>query len=315
MSDGPARVVLRPTRCAICDVEAAAEELYAPTFDETSFNHRVFSARRVPDRVHYRIVRCPACGLVRSDPVADQASLSALYAGASFDYEAEVPYLRRGYGRYLALARRRSTRPPRRMLDVGCGNGFMLEEALSQGFESVRGVEPSSRAIASAAPSVRRRIVQDVLRQGLFARAAFDLLCMFQVFDHLPEPGAVLDACWEALAPDGTLLCLHHNVRSLSARVLGERSPIVDIEHCYLYSPRTMLLLLRKHGFEVVEVGAASNTLSLRHLVRLLPLPAGLDTRAAAAVGRGRLGELSLRLPLGNLYAIARRPAAAVPPA
>src|SRR2546423_547490 len=144
------------------------------------------------------------------------------------------------------------------------------------------------------------------MRPGLFGAGEFDLACMFQVFDHLPEPGPVLEECRRVLAKGGILLVLHHNVRSLSARLLGERSPIVDIEHCYLYSPRTMGLLLREHGFDVLETGPALNTLSLRHLAHLLPLPAGLKApllRAAA----GPLGRLALRLPLGNLYAIARR--------
>jgi SAM-dependent methyltransferase len=304
---GAPPIVLRPTRCAICGCDGNAEELYPPTLDETSFNSHVFSARRLPDRVHYRVVRCRACGLVRSDPVADQSTLSALYARAGFAYEAEVPNLRRTYGRYLARAARRAARPPTRMLEVGCGSGFLLEEAARRGYATVRGVEPSAAAIARADPSIRPRIVQGDMRDGLFGPAEFDLVCMFQVLDHLPDPGAVLDACRRALVEDGTLLCLHHNVRSLPARLLGERSPIVDVEHCFLYCPSTMLLLLRKHGFEVVEMGVAVNTLSVRHLLRLLPLPAALKTGLLAGAARGPLGNLPLRLPLGNLYAVARR--------
>jgi SAM-dependent methyltransferase len=298
--------VLRPTRCAICGGEGNADELYPPTLGETSFNRHVFSARRLPDRVHYRVVRCRSCGLVRSDPAAGQAALSSLYAAAGFGYEAEVPYLRRTYGRYLARAARSTARPPTRMLEIGCGSGFLLEEALARGFATVRGVEPSAEAVARAAPWIRPCIVQDSMRSGLFAEAAFDLVCMFQVFDHLPEPGVVLDACRRALVPGGLLLCLHHNVRSLSARLLGGRSPIVDIEHCFLYSPSTMRLLLVKQGFEVVEMGVALNTLSVRHLARLLPLPGGVKAGLISAAAGAALGNLSLRLPLGNLYAIAQ---------
>jgi hypothetical protein len=103
------------------------------------------------------------------------------------------------------------------------------------------------------------------------------------------------------------LLCFNHNVRSLSARVLGERSPIIDIEHCYLYSPKTMKRLMQKHGFEVVEFGSATNTLSLRHFLRLLPSPPSLKRGFLNAAEGTRIGRLPLRLPLGNLYAIGRR--------
>src|SRR6266851_8093760 len=150
-------VLLAPTLCAICGTLGNADELYPATYDEAAFNERIFSARRIPDTIHYRMVRCSTCGLVRSDPSADQAGLSDLYERSSFDYAAEVPNLRRTYGRYLAKAKSRSRGLS--LLEIGCGSGFMLEDALAQGYESVRGVEPSHKAIAAAPLSVRDRIV------------------------------------------------------------------------------------------------------------------------------------------------------------
>lgn len=305
MTDSQRReVVLEPTRCAICGTEDEADLLYAPTFEPDAFNQRVFSARRLPDRIHYRMVRCRRCGLVRSDPAAGQPNLAELYEASSFDYAAEVSNLRRTYGRYLARARRRAR--GQSLLEIGCGNGFMLEEALAQGYREVCGVEPSLDAIAAAPPAVHDHIKADVMRPGLFPDAAFDTVCMFQVFDHVPDPGALLDACHAVLTGGGILLLFHHNAEALSARLLGERSPIVDIEHCYLFSPHTMRLLLEKHRFDVLEVGAASNTLSLGHLIHLLPLPAGAKA-SASRIARvvGAADRLRLRLRLGNLYAIA----------
>ena len=301
-------IQLAPTMCAICGTFGNAAELYPPTYDAASFNERVFSARRLPDTIHYRLVRCLACGLVRSDPAADQASLSELYSRSSFDYASEVPNLRRTYGRYLARAKARSRGLS--LLEIGCGSGFMLEEALAQGYKEVRGVEPSRMAIEAAAPAVRAFIVPDIMKAGLFEPGRFDTVCMFQVFDHLPEPGAFLEEVREVLSTGGVLLCFNHNVRSLSARILREKSPIVDIEHCYLYGPRTMRKLLEKHGFDSIATGAATNTLSLRHLVHLVPAPAGFKGRLTAAADGSwakRAGRLRMRLPLGNLYAIARK--------
>ena len=299
------RVLLEPTACAICETLGNADELYRPTYDDADFNEHVFSARRLPDRVHYRMVRCRACGLVRSDPAADQDRLSELYGRSSFDYAVEVPNLRKTYGRYLAKAKRHCR--GQSLLEVGCGNGFMLEEAVAQDYQHVRGVEPSREAIAAGAPSVRDWIVADIMRPGLFEPGEFDTGCLFQVFDHVPAPGALLDQFRSVLVPGGVLLFFHHNVQSLSARILGESSPIVDIEHCYLYSPSTMALLLKKHGFEVLESGAASNTLSVRHLLHLFPAPATFKRGLARAVDRTGIGRIPLRLRLGNLYVIGRK--------
>lgn len=298
-------VALHATRCPVCDTEGNAAELYPANFDPEAFNPTIFSARRLPDRLHYRLVRCAGCGLVRSDPVADAQVLAQLYAHSSFDYGSEVENIRRTYGRYLA----RLKGPKGALLEVGCGNGFFLEEALAQGYAEVWGVEPSQLAVAQAPPRVQAHIRCDILRPGLFAPGSFDVICMFQVFDHLPDPGSLLPECLQLLKPGGRLLLLNHNIAAWSARLLGEKSPIVDIEHTCLYSPATLGRLVERFGFRVERTGTVFNDYSLYYLSRLLPLPAGLKQRLLAWLEGHALGRLCLRVPLGNLWLVARRAA------
>src|SRR2546423_1956344 len=140
MNAAPRVIPLAPTRCAICGTEGNAAEIYPANFDFGSLNPDVFSARRLPDRIHYRLVKCRACGLVRSDPIASSELLGQLYAQSTFTYRDEVPDLRRTYGRYLAKLEPYGA-GKEALLEIGCGNGFFLEEALSQGYQSVHGVE------------------------------------------------------------------------------------------------------------------------------------------------------------------------------
>jgi SAM-dependent methyltransferase len=304
-------ISLEPTVCAICDTPDNCVEVYPANFGTEAFNPQTFSARRLPDRIHYRLVRCRTCGLLRSDPVADAETLSRLYAHSAQTYDRELANLRLTYGRYLArLAQHNPTKGA--FLEVGCGNGFMLEEALDQGYAQVRGVEPSAQAVEKANPRVRAQIVCDIFRPGLFAAETFDAVGLFQVFDHLPDPNAALSECYRILKPDGLVLGLNHNTAALSARVLGERSPIVDIEHTYLYNPPTMARIFQKHGFQVVESGPVYNHYSLQYLAQLVPLPGGLKRAALDLFKTTGLGRLRFSLPLGNLYQIARKPAEGV---
>lgn len=300
-------VDLKPTRCAICGSEGNATELYPANFGADAFDPVVFSARRLPDRVHYRQVKCRSCGLVRSDPVAPPELLGELYAKSAFTYQDEIDDLKRTYGRYLArldeLGARRDA-----LLEVGCGSGFFLEQALAQGFRIVRGVEPSREAASQAADGVREQIVCDVMRPGLFAPEQFDVVCLFQVFDHVPDPAGLLDECWRVLRPGGLALAINHNVEAVSARVLRDRSPIVDIEHTFLYSPDTMARIFSAHGFLIRRAGPVYNRYSLRYLTRLLPLPAAVKRPLLAGLERSAIGRLRLSVPLGNLYLVAQRP-------
>jgi SAM-dependent methyltransferase len=303
-----ATIELRATRCAICGSSGNATEMYPANFTNAAFTPAVFSARRMPDRVHGRIVRCDTCGLVRSDPMAEPAALVDLYQRSTFDYADETKNLRSTYGRYLrkleAFGAQKTS-----LLEIGCGNGFFLEEAMVQGYVDVRGVEPGAEAVAKAEPLLREKIACGLLRPGLFEPDSFQVICMFQVFDHLFDPVSVLSECGRLLRRGGLLLILNHNIDSVSARILGERSPIIDVEHTYLYSPGTLTRLLEAQGFCVRRSGVAWNAYSLRYLFRLLPFPAGLKQAILAALDATRIGRLRFALPLGNFYTIAQKPA------
>ena len=297
------RLELTAVACPICHTHDNARELYPAKLTDAAFNPETFSARRLPDRVHYRVVRCNSCGLVRSDPVADPAIQAELYRKSTFDYGDQVENLRITYGRYLAKLPK-----PGALLEIGCGNGFMLLEAVEQGYTSVTGVEPSADAVARADPSIRGKIVCDIMRPGLFAPNSFDAIAMFQTFDHIPDPNALLDECISVLKPGGVLLCVHHNVEAASAKLLGERSPIIDVEHPFLYSPPTMTRIASDHGFRVVEVGRATNHVTARYLAWLAPFPMGLKESLLQRLKSAPVGRMSFSLPLGNLYFIAKKP-------
>ena len=299
----------RSVPCALCPCEEALE-LYPATVSPSDLRPDIFSARRRPDRLHYRVVRCLGCGLVRSDPVADPELIDDLYRSSSFSYQTEVPNLVRTYGRHLARVASRRLEPSA-FLEIGAGNGFMLGEALRLGYSTVVGLEPSHEAVANADPEIRPHLVCDVLRPNLLTPGRFDAVGLFQVLDHLSDPRAALEACHEALKPGGRLLLLNHNVRAFSARLMGERSPIFDVEHTYLYEPRTLSRLCESLGFAVEHARSAWNWCSLGHLARMLPVRDPHKDRLLGAMKRFRAADVSLFLPLGNLCVVARKPVGA----
>ena len=65
--------------CALCNSSKDYIVLYKENFKDTDININTFSARRLPDRVHYQVVRCKNDGLVRSNPVINDSDILALY--------------------------------------------------------------------------------------------------------------------------------------------------------------------------------------------------------------------------------------------
>ena len=293
---------LHATRCAICGTEGNAQERWPATLNAEAFSVETFSARRLPDRVHYRMVACDACGLVRSDPVMDPSRLTDLYEESTFDYGDELPSLERTYGEALGrIEARLNGLPKDGIVDIGCGNGFVLDQALARGWTGVHGVEPSSDAIANASDAVRPTIIQDMMGPGLFEPGSLSAVTLFQVLDHIPDPLPLLEECRKALRPGGVILAWNHNVQAVSARLLGDRSPIVDVEHTYLYSPATMDKLFAKAGFDSIDVQSVRNRYSVSYFTHLLPIPVKVKKPLLGKLKGSKLGARELQLPLGNL--------------
>lgn len=300
------QIELCTTRCAICGTEGNAAEVYPANFSMEALNPAVFSARRIPDRIHFRMVRCDYCGLVRSDPIAPPHILDHLYAQSTFDYGEETDNIKRCYGNYLKKLVPYGAGKDA-LLEIGCGNGFFLDEALRQGYRSVTGVEPSVDAVNRADNHIRQWIVCDIMRQGLFQSDQFNIICMFQVLDHIPKPSELLDECLRVLRPGGMVLCINHNIEALSAKILGDRSPIVDVEHTYLYSPKTLSRLFSAAGFSIVRIGAALNSYSPHYLARILPLPKAIKVRLLKFLDMPVIRSIRLTVPLGNICLVASK--------
>jgi SAM-dependent methyltransferase len=295
-----------PTLCAICG-GGTDTELYKESLGRDAMTFARFSARRTPDRVHYRIVRCSKCGLLRSDPIFPEDELSRLYRGSAVTYTEEAGFAGTTYAqylqKYLPLVPSKD-----RLLEIGCGNGFFLERAAALGFREVFGVEPSTRAVELAPASIRNNIRNDIFRDGLYPSGYFDVICGFQVFDHMARPNDVLDVCRRLLRPGGLALFINHDARAWSNRLLGERSPIIDVEHIYLYDRTTMPRLFQKHGFEVLSVFPVRNRYPLRYWCKMAPMPSPLKRALEVWLSHSAVGRWAVSLRAGNVGLIARSP-------
>jgi SAM-dependent methyltransferase len=286
------------TKCCYCETIDNATEIFPANFDSDSFSAEVFSARRVPDRRYFRWVSCNSCGQYRSDPV-EVLDLERLYKDSTFDYSTESESLARTYFKLIQAGL--GEVPGKSLLEIGGGNGFVLDYALRKGIGSVLGVEPSTRAIESASAQVKPFMIASMFHSDVVPVNSFDCVAIFHVLDHLPAPLETLEGIYAALKPGGVVVIAVHDVKSWSAKLFKSRSPIFDVEHTYLFSSESGINLLRKAGFTGVTSRSYWNVYSLKYLIQLLPIPRSLKLRILEG-GLGRLlSKLSLPVPLGNM--------------
>ncbi|PIK73371.1 methyltransferase type 12, partial [Methylobacterium frigidaeris] len=143
---------------------------------------------------------------------------------------------------------------------------------------------------------------------GAHRPGSLSLVCCFQTLEHVPDPRGLTQAAYDLLRPGGLIAFVTHDYRAPINRLLGRRSPIIDIEHMQLFCPASLRRLLDEAGFGEIATGAIRNRYPLRYWLRLLPLPGPLKPSALAAAEALGLGRRSVGLNVGNLLSVARKP-------
>lgn len=102
-------------------------------------------------------------------------------------------------------------RAPRRVLDVGCGTGFLLRMLADRlpGAEVLAGVDPAAGMIAVATSMAREpkiRLSTGVAEELPYPDRSFDLVVATTSFDHWEDQGKGLAECARVLVPGGHLV-------------------------------------------------------------------------------------------------------------
>ena len=146
-----------------------------------------------------------------------------------------------------------------------------------------------------------------MFNKKMFEKNTFDMITFFQTFDHIVDPNVFLQNCFKVLKDNGFILAINHNASSLSAKLLGEKSPIIDIGHAYLYDLATMRKIFEQNNFLVHSVFSIQNIVSIERLIQLLPINSITSDKIQKIAKSLRINKFSLKLPLGNLGIIAQK--------
>ncbi len=216
----------------------------------------------------HTLVRCADCELVYVTPRREAAALIREVYDATYWRSAAAR--ERGYSDYasdedlyLRTFRRRfdglAQLLPRagRALEVGCAAGFSMRVLADRGYD-VFGIEPSAAIRALAEKRLgTARIHAGTLEDAPFAAGSFDLIVMWDVLEHLPDPLGALRKARELLAPAGRLVLETQNVEAFAARLLGKRwTHFKHDEHLVHFSPATLRRALAVSGFELVSLNS-----------------------------------------------------------
>lgn len=249
------------------------------------------------------IVQCTGCGLATWDwhGFDPEAFYDASYWKSCdphtgyADYFALAAATQRTHARRLRwirgapASRGGGTANPPRLLDAGCGPGFFVQAAAQAGFAAA-GVELSAAAVAHARDELGQNVWRGHVCRADLRDGPYDVVTLWDVLEHLPDPAAALAAVADVLRPGGVLALSTGDVSSLAARLSGSRWHLFTLpEHLWFHTPNSLRHLLRRVGLEPIDCRYEVCWYTVRYLTERLEAMFGgrrwLSSRLGA-VGR-----------------------------
>ena len=212
----------------------------------------------------YQLVRCGRCGLISvSNPPNDEQrarlySFDAGYHASLVDDATSVAFHEREAALNLRVLRRFASGG--RLLDIGCSTGLFLRAAREIGW-TAQGLEYSPDSSRIAREQHGLDVKTGELLTDTYPPGTFDVVTMWDVIEHVPDPYTTLVRIRDILAADGQVLLKTPNADGLYPRLslrlahrLGFWGHAEPPGHLFQFSVESLSRMAERAGFRVVDV-------------------------------------------------------------
>jgi len=207
---------------------------------------------------HFSYLQCRRCGLIFLSPRPNKKEILQFYQQDYYgDGLQKFHSWLEAFRLFFAWNRMRRVKKffsyPGKALDIGCGQGTFLQMLKKEGWEC-HGTELT---LKSASRAFRRGISVSVgeIDESRYPPHSFDLITLWHVLEHLPQPLETIKKVTRLLKKGGILAISTPNIDSLQAKMGGSRWFHLDPpRHLYLYSPRTLAQMIGSLDFRLLKL-------------------------------------------------------------
>jgi 2-polyprenyl-3-methyl-5-hydroxy-6-metoxy-1,4-benzoquinol methylase len=252
---------------------------------------------------NYQLFRCNTCGLIFYDFEKNYAEfLGRQYSKGYFtgdsklksyiDYGKDKKNIYRNMKWYVQEIKK--YKKDGRYLDVGCAYGYAMEIAQEKGFK-VYGIDPSEYAISQARKMFPKNAWTTYLSDIKFDDRYFDVISLFDVFEHLQNPKKDLQKIKKVLKDDGLLVIATGDTDCFWAKFSGRRWTFYNPpQHIFYFNRKNITRILQESGFEIVKIATAGKWLSIPYIFHLA------ETVGESSIAKF-IGSVLIHTPLSKI--------------
>ena len=259
--------MLKIVKCNLCGSGRYSVIYKTYAGDISAIDMRSYTITDNQRGVPLRIVECSECGLIYANPWPPEPSLVNNYTEMVDSPE----YLKEERGCRLSvqstLKELKRLKKSGRLLDVGCGTGFLLDEARKYGWE-VYGVELSKWAVGYARDQLGlTNVIQATPKEAAYPPNYFDAVVLRDSIERLTDPKSTLIEIRRILKPEGIICVNTPDISSLISKILRARWWGVKQLHLYYFTRKSLYKMLNTTGFLPLKTKTHARIFTAKYLV------------------------------------------------
>ena len=228
------------------------------------------------DRLHglpgeFKVEECKHCGVIATHPQLSSKEVEKYYPENYLSYPSAIEDERSWFkkiDRQFGVEKRcravikRSGKASGKVLDIGCATGVFLNGMKQHGWKCY-GIEPSNFASEYATNRFGLNVFYGYLEDGFFEDNFFDVITLWDVFEHLSEPVETLHIISKILKPGGLLVITTPNANSWDRKIFGQYWVGWEVpRHYHVFTPKTITGLLKLSNFYILNIISFTGALS-----------------------------------------------------
>jgi 2-polyprenyl-3-methyl-5-hydroxy-6-metoxy-1,4-benzoquinol methylase len=221
----------------------------------------------------FNVDECLTCGVISTHPFLSIKDVNKYYTEnydpfqkAIEDEKSWLLKINRTAGvikRCKSVLKQSPVKRDGKILDIGCSTGVFLHRMSELGWEGF-GVEPSNYAADYARNRFNLSISNSYLTKNLFPNNYFDIITLWDVFEHISDPISSLSLILNYLKPGGLLVITTPNSSSFGRCVWNEYWAGWDTpRHYHVFNGKLLKSLLQRSGFHVIGTRSFTNNFGL----------------------------------------------------